>query len=302
MIAGLRMRSMSESESSDSDSGALELTRLRTDQCLVISGLDDEEEKKSESSDSSEGGFTTNVGEYVSLFSANEELMECYEDSFGQAMDTITKEVKRNKGPPPELELPRVEIYESRKGRKTVCINAEVLVSTSSCKDKNHTKEVKVKSISLFCQLRKGLDSLRSLSSSFELILFSFSDRDYINSLADLLKSEGLTFDHVLCKNEVPTSTFNALLSDRSANDLIIIDQRVSGFMYILQNGLFVPPFKVEYNRGQVLELLAEFLERVKDEADVRVKLDEAFSIKERFKAMHKNPAMEKVKSVSSNL
>jgi hypothetical protein len=72
--------------------------------------------------------------------------------------------------------------------------------------------------------------------------------------------------------------------------------------MYLLQNGLYVPPFRPEYNKGCVLELLGEFLLKMKEKADVRQSLNDAFSIKERFKAMHKNPALEKAKSVGSGL
>jgi hypothetical protein len=135
-MALAKMRSRSESESSDSDDGNLELVKMRTDECgpLRISGLDDEEEKKCDSSSSSEDSdLAAGVGEYIQLFSSNPSLMAEYEKSFEQAMDTITKEVKRNKGPPPELDLEPVKLSEASSGKKTVCINVDVLVSTCSC-------------------------------------------------------------------------------------------------------------------------------------------------------------------------
>ncbi len=86
-----------------------------------------------------------------------------------------------------------------------------------------------------------------------ELILYSNSDRFYVDALAELLKTEGATFDFVLCKDEVPFTTFKALSGNRKPQDIVIVDQKVSGFMSMLQNGVFVPPFRQEVNSGQYL-------------------------------------------------
>lgn len=63
----------------------------------------------------------------------------------------------------------------------------------------------------------------------------------------------------------------------------------------MLKNGVFFPAFDPSTASPIHFQLFVKYLSELESSKDVREVISEDFAIEERFKAVHKNPAMEKV-------
>jgi len=63
----------------------------------------------------------------------------------------------------------------------------------------------------------------------------------------------------------------------------------------MLKNGVFLPSFDPEITSTVHFQLFLKYIAELEEAKDVRSIISEDFAIEERFKAVHKNPAMEKV-------
>lgn len=90
--------------------------------------------------------------------------------------------------------------------------------------------------------------------------------------------------------------TYKAIQGNRSPQNIVIVDSRVQGFMYMLSNGVFVPPFNPSVDNVTFMPMLSNYLRELSEEDDVREAIEVDFKVQERFAANHKNPAMEKIK------
>ena len=55
-------------------------------------------------------------------------------------------------------------------------------------------------------------------------------------------------------------------------------------FRYMMKNGIYVPWHRPEREEGEVLGLLAEYIEEVVEGGDLRERLEKDFRVEERFR------------------
>ncbi|TNV83688.1 hypothetical protein FGO68_gene5131 [Halteria grandinella] len=145
----------------------------------------------------------------------------------------------------------------------------------------------------LFLSFRPYLqEMLRKLKPNFELILFTAGTEEYANTVQRTLEKHEQFFDLILSREECQKHPLRSdcviknltqLLSDRQIGEIILVDNKATGFAANIQNGI---PIKDYYGdkSDNWLRHLTSYLNSFIRESDVRYKIKRDFKL-EKFLA-----------------
>ena len=130
---------------------------------------------------------------------------------------------------------------------------------------------------------RPGLDAfLRDASQQYELIAYTAGLEDYARPVLDALDPHNKYFRHRLYRDSCLFARGYYLKDlakmSRAMGRVVLVDNNAFCFLPQLANGIPISSFYDDPN-DTALTVLAQFLERVKDEEDVRPFLKKSFNL-----------------------
>jgi len=123
------------------------------------------------------------------------------------------------------------------------------------------------------------------VAKRYELILYTGTDIDYSNFIADYIEEEydvefayRLYEDQCVIKNSVCMFKYlNILSKGRSLKDIVIVDDRVQNYAFSLRNGIPIKFYDGD-NRDKELIYLAKYLRILAEKKDVTKQVEEDFA------------------------
>ncbi len=124
-------------------------------------------------------------------------------------------------------------------------------------------------------------DLIQSLSSKFEIIIFTSSEEDYARQVFDFFNSNGNYIAKLLTKPSCVATKQGYIVkdlrifADRSPREMLIVDDYVVSFAFNLANGVPVTPYEGDPNDSELYHLKA-YLEKIADSDDI-IKANQQF-------------------------
>ena len=138
-----------------------------------------------------------------------------------------------------------------------------------------------------------ALSFLQEISSYFEVISFTASERPYADAIIDKIDPEKNIFDYRLYRDKcihiknVWVKNLG-IFQNRELKNLIIVDNTISTFRDNMENGIYIPSFRGEIKDRELINL-GDFLKSIILEEDVRIKIKEKYSLSSMYKVFLKN-------------
>ncbi|KAL7717605.1 NLI interacting factor-like phosphatase [Entamoeba marina] len=123
---------------------------------------------------------------------------------------------------------------------------------------------------------------LQSISETFEIVLFTTCDKDYVQKILEHIDPKQNIFKHVLYKNSC-IKVGSLFIKDlrrlgRDLKRIVIIDKTPTSFGYHLENGILITTWSQQQNDKELEEILP-LLYALNEEQDVRVRLKSMFQL-----------------------
>ncbi len=145
---------------------------------------------------------------------------------------------------------------------------------------------------------------LTHLSKYFELIVWSSNKQDYTQFIMNLLDPFHEIFVHTLDESHCQKSEDGTLniknlevfYMNRKAQNVLIIDQNMQNFTSYLTSGIFLPPYRISNDSGDIcLKLLHQYIMEFKDESDCKHKIKTDFKLSQMFEDCKQTQAFNKI-------
>ncbi len=176
--------------------------------------------------------------------------------------------------------------------KKTIVFDMDETLIRAQTKDlgDNCSIQINVDNQSLYVATRPHLkEVIENLSKHFELILFTAGSQKYANVIINVLLFQNIikedTFALTLTRNEcfevpekkVYIKDLAKLLSNRSLEDIVIVDNKVQSYTLHLENGIPISDFKGDQSDCMLKELESFLMTYVLNCDDVRTVIRERF-------------------------
>jgi CTD small phosphatase-like protein 2 len=154
-------------------------------------------------------------------------------------------------------------------------------------------------------------EAINKIKDKYHIVAFTASHESYADSVLNYLDPNKEFFEYrlyrahcVLCVLEEMkfyVKDLKILEDNYDLKDIVIIDNSVMSFAYHLDNGIPISPFYDSKDDTKLLDI-ANFLEKIADEDDLRVKLKEKYKLTQLMEILKDYDSEENQDSILSSL